>query len=384
MRVSIDKDMLRRVTAAAARAVPSKAPDRPILSCVHLQARGKTLTATGTDTATTCRASAKALVSEEGEAAVAASVLVPLAAQLPEGDAFLSFEEPGLRIEAGQGSWLLASAPVDTYPVIKSPEGTRVEIDAAALGTGLAEVLKFASDAIGRPALRGVLLEADPEGLRLVALDGFWAAVKLLRGVTVLAEDETVLPAAKDLALLPPMLEGAEKLVAVFSERSVSFAAEADGVKVETVSTLIAKDYPDWRKLARIGEGGNRLTVGCAEMLAAVKRCALLGGGARALVLEADPETGAAVSLVHADVGEGAEAVGGEFEGEPCRIGYWPEKLAAVLETIGGEVAEIRQISPRAPTLVASPDDPDLLIVLMPVVLPASETGEDADGGAES
>ncbi len=372
VRLKMDQAILNRLTSTALRGVPTKAVDRPILSCLHLKATAKTLTVTGTDTATTSRASASVEAGETGEVATAATVLASLVAQLPPGEVMLSTEDGGLRVKAGQGSWLLRVAAADAFPTIVSPKGTKVDLSAAAVRAGLVDVLQYASDDLSKPALMGCLLVADPEGLRLVACDSVSLATRLLRGETVLAEDETVLPPAKDLSLLLPMLEEVDKFSAVFAKQSVAFQASHNGVGTEAISTLIAKEYPPWANLVK-PRLDNQLTVNQTELLAAVRRCALLGGSARVMIMHLDPDTGVRLSLSHNEVGEGSELVGGEYEGEPVAVGFQASRVATVLETLPGEVAVFRQLGERMPVRVTSPDDDDLLMLVMPLLVPKAQ-----------
>ena len=65
--------------------------------------------------------------------------------------------------------------------------------------TALAQVVRAASSDDARPILTGVLLSAEPTGLRLVATDSYRLAIRDLPGTTVLAEGQHVLVPSRAL-----------------------------------------------------------------------------------------------------------------------------------------------------------------------------------------
>ena len=79
-----------------------------------------------------------------------------------------------------------------------------------------------------RPILTGVLLTTHAGGLRLVATDSYRLAMRDLKGVSMLAEGQKVLVAAKGLAEVQ-RLAGDGEIEVVLRERDVVFRTSRAG-----------------------------------------------------------------------------------------------------------------------------------------------------------
>ena len=95
-----------------------------------------------------------------------------------------------------------------------------MRVEAAAFAEALRQVVPAASRDDARPILTGVLLAASAGGLRLVATDSYRLALRDLQGVSMLAEGQKVLVAAKGLGEV-------QRLLAARPARSTSCSASA-------------------------------------------------------------------------------------------------------------------------------------------------------------
>ena len=363
----MDSDALARAVSTAQRATPTgSVMGQPVLNCVHLLAEQKSLQATGTDLSTTVRAAVPAMIERKGVAVAPVAVLAALAGQLPPGEVALEVKEEALHIDAGDGSWTLAMPPPDDYPAIPSPSGTTVTFDPSLLGPALAAVAPYASDIAERPILTGLCLEADPEGLVVTATDGSSMATKLIAGMTVLAEDERVLVRAKSLQAAAPIVTAAESMTIVFSPQRVALHTVAGDMSVEIVCGLIAGDFPLWRSLLEVKKA-NSATVGRAQLVAAVKRAAVVLANAKQRIKLTIDEDGVHASTSGQDIGLGLDVVPAEVTGEPAEASFIVGHLLAALDTMNGDTITLTQFDGSRPLIATSPDDPSLRVLLMPI-----------------
>src|SRR5207244_12898871 len=106
-----------------------------------------------------------------------------------------------------------------------------------------------------RPTRAGVLMTPHAGGLRLVATDSYRLAVRDLKGVSMLAEGQRVLVAAKGLAEVQ-RLAGDGEIEVVLRERDVVFRTS----RAEVTARLIEGDFPNYEQRIQ-SSYPNRLTV---------------------------------------------------------------------------------------------------------------------------
>ena len=179
MKFKCDRDVLSEALQTVQRAVSSR-PGIPALTGVHLNAAGSHLTLATTDLEVSARLSLEVQVQEEGVALVPARLLA---------DMVKSFEQAPVEFEADDGQARVACAnyegtirllPVEEFPVLQEPTGTKVRVNAGELAEGVSQVARAASRDEARPILTGVLLEVSREGLTMVATDSYRLAMREL------------------------------------------------------------------------------------------------------------------------------------------------------------------------------------------------------------
>jgi DNA polymerase-3 subunit beta len=122
---------------------------------------------------------------------------------------------------------------------------------AAALAAALSQVVRAASRDDARPILAGVLMTAEPTGLRLVATDSYRLAMRDLPGTTLLAEGQHVLVPARALGELGRVLAGAKEVTLRLAADQASFEvgperpAERGGGVVRVTTRLIEGEFPN-------------------------------------------------------------------------------------------------------------------------------------------
>jgi DNA polymerase-3 subunit beta len=222
-------------------------------------------------------------------------------------------------------------------------------------------VVPAASSDDARPILTGVLMAAEPEGLRLVATDSYRLAVRDLPGTTVLAEGQHVLVPSRALAELGRVLGPSDTLTLRLGERDASF--EVGGTRLTTV--LIEGEFPNYRGLIPTSQP-NRLTVGREALLEAVRRVKLLAREATPVRLAMSAE-GLELVAVTQDVGQAHESLDAKYEGAELTVAFNPEYLLQGVEVTPGDEVTLETVDALKPALVKSAEHPEFLYLLMPV-----------------
>ncbi|MDQ1550728.1 MAG: polymerase subunit beta, partial [Actinomycetota bacterium] len=221
MKFRCERDTLADAVATAQRTVASRTGALPVLQDLRITASGDGLELVGSDLEITNRVQVPAEVEETG-VAVVPKMLGDIVRKLEPGPVVVTVTGDEAVITAGRFSTSLRLKPAEDYPRLASSDGQGVRVDSTAFAAALRQVVRAASKDDLRPILTGVLMTAHAGGLRLVATDSYRLAVRDLKGVSMLAEGQRVLVAAKGLAEVQ-RLAGDGEIEVVLRERDVVF-----------------------------------------------------------------------------------------------------------------------------------------------------------------
>ena len=243
----------------------------------------------------------------------------------------------------------------------RRPAGDAVTLDSAALAAALSQVVRAASKDDARPILAGVLMTAEPAGLRLVATDSYRLAMRDLPGTTLLAEGQHVLVPARALGELQRVLQHAQQVTLRLGHDQASF--EVSSVRVTT--RLIEGEFPNYRQLVPSGYP-NRLTVGKEPLLDAVRRVKLLAREATPIRMALRPD-GLELTAVTHDVGQAREDLDAKYEGSEMVVAFNPEFLIDGVEATPGDEVVLETLDALKPATLRATEGTDFLYLLMPV-----------------
>ena len=361
MKFRCERDVLVEALGSAGRAAAGRGTSLPVLSGVRVELQGDVLRLTGTDLELTISVEVAVAGGADGVAVLPGRLASDIVRALPAGSVDVEVDADEARIAAGRSEFSLRVLPADEFPRITDPGGEPVTLESAELATALAQVVRAASSDDARPILTGVLLAAEPTGLRLVATDSYRLAVRDLPGTTVLAEGQRVLVPSRALQELARVLSTADSLTVRLGERDASF--EVGGTRLTTV--LIEGEFPPYERLIPQTQS-NRLTVGREVLLEAVRRVKLLAREATPVRLAMSGD-GLELVAITQDVGQAHESLDAKFEGTDLTVAFNPEYLVQGIEVAPGDEVTIETVDALKPALLRCPDHPDFLYLLMPV-----------------
>jgi DNA polymerase-3 subunit beta len=356
-----ERDTLAEAVATAQRTVASRTGALPVLQDLRITASGDGLELVGSDLEITNRVQVPAEVEETG-VAVVPKMLGDIVRKLEPGPVMVTVTGDEAVISAGRFSTSLRLKPAEDYPRLASNDGQGVKLDAAAFALALRQVVRAASKDDLRPILTGVLLTTHGVGLRLVATDSYRLAVRDLKGVSMLAEGQRVLVAAKGLAEVQ-RLAGDGEIEVVLRERDVVFRTS----RAEVTARLIEGDFPNYEQLIPSGYP-NRLVVNRTSLIEALDRVQIVGQNRdNAAVRLTMSASGLDLSMSAQDVGNAQESVDAKFEGTELTVAFNPTFLHDGIDAVDTEEVVLETVDPLKPATLHAADNGDFLYLLMPV-----------------
>jgi DNA polymerase-3 subunit beta len=224
----------------AARIAPAR-PAIPTLGGALIDAGSDQIAVTCFDYETCGSVTVPADVTEPGRVLVSARLLAAIAKTVAKATAVtITVAGDTATVRSGRSEWSLPTMPVDEFPGLPELGEPVGEVDAEELRRALTRVLP-ALDATGDlPVLAGVKLDADADGLTLVATDRYRVATtQLAWKATGTDPVDALVPA--DL-LKAAANAGGASMVTVYAGES-TFGLQTDTHKI--VGRQIAAQYPD-------------------------------------------------------------------------------------------------------------------------------------------
>jgi DNA polymerase-3 subunit beta len=359
-----DRDLLSEALQTVQRGVSTR-PGIPALSGVLMTVGGGELALTTTDLEVTTEVRVAVDAREDGTALVPARLLADMVKALPP-DA-VDFETDGSQAKVSCRSFegTLRCLAAEDFPAVRDVEGVKVTLDAVGFSEGVSQVARAASRDEARPVLTGVLIEANREGLILVATDSYRLAVREVQA-TGDGEARALVP-ERALAEAGRAAGGVEKgqVEVVIGDAQAAFRVGT----LRMTSRLIEGEFPNYRQLLP-EPGQNHLSTGRTELLEAVRRVGLLARESSPVRLELNA-LGVRLTSSSPDLGGAVEAVEGAYEGEDLTVAFNPGYLGDGLSAPTSEKVTVELRDGLKPALVRGEGEDAFTYLVMPVRLPA-------------
>jgi DNA polymerase-3 subunit beta len=367
MNFTTDRQTLASAAAFVSRAVRAN-PDRPVLANVRLESKGDRLHlyASGGDT------SLETVVSIRD--ATDGVVLAPakrLSQVLNGFDAdevtLTNIDDQGktthdVTLHCGGANVTLRGEGPESFPKASTIPAHKVDVDAKAFVSALAQALPAASTDESRPALTGVLLAAHDDGLRITATDSYRLVVRDLKGASVLEAGQKVLVPASALSEVSRLGDVDGNLTLHLGEAEVVIEAGTNRLRTR----LLKADYPDVERLLPSGSPKRTATVNRTDLASAVKLAGLMVTGASPVRL--DFEAGSVTVTSKTDeVGSIDKTVDAKLDGEPTTLAFNHEYVGVALNAFPGDEVHFEANEPAQPVVIRDDAEPGLLYLIMPI-----------------
>ena len=334
----------------------------PALSGVLLEAADGRLTCRATDLEVAAEVSIPVEITEPGRVLLPGRLLAQLVARFPNAPVQLEGDSDRVEITCGRATFHVRGMQVEDFPTLAapSPDAPTGRLKSDAFARLVSQVARAASTDDGRPVLTGVQLNASDGVLTAAATDSYRLAV---RSVTF---DEAV----EGIALVPARsLQEAAKAAAevgggvtvVLEEGQVSFLF---GDRRLTTK-LIEGSFPNYRALLPDAHETS-VVVDRAALAEALQRVAIVAmGQANTPVTLHFADGSVDLQATNQEMGDAAEALPAEIDGEGLSISFNPAFLLAGLDATGTERIRIELRDGLKPA------------VLRPVVADGEESTDD-------
>lgn len=342
----------------------------PILGNVLIQAAGDGVLVAATDQEIAIRRQCTASVKRKGMLTAGARKLYEMVREIPEGEVRIRQQDNHwIELSAGKSRFRLVGLDPREFPAMpEAPlsEAASVRIQADTL-TEMIEYTIFAVSADEtRVNLNGIHAERDGSGkLRFVATDGHRLAM-ITRPVDQVELPKAVTIPRKAVMELRKVLESGDEPVELSVQGGVAHARRG---RVEMSMRLIEGEFPDYHQV--IPAKSERVaSVDAANLHAALRRVSVVSSErTRGVKLQLDPQR-LELSAINPDVGEAAEELDVEYEGDPVSIGFNSRYLLDVLTVLPADKRiEIALNDEVSPGVLRTVGDADYCYIVMPMRL---------------
>jgi len=375
MKVSCLQENLARGLSTVARAVAPRST-LPVLSNILVateQGRLR-LSATNLELGITCWIGAK--IEEDGATTVPARTLVDLVNTLPNDrvDMALTVRTQTLHILCGAFTNDIKCLDAQEFPPQPPSDlSGGLTLPIADLREMISQVAFAASSDDARPALTGVLIEADGSKMTLAAADGFRLSVRTAQIPSWGRDSFRIIVPARALTELARVHADGDEEVAMYlpaGRSQVIFRTK----NIELVSQLVEGAFPDFRGIIPTGYA-TRSILSTGAFLKACKAADVFARDAHfSARLRINPgselEPGRVqVSATAAETGSNETEVDATIEGQPIEIAFNVRFLVDVLGVIDTPNVALETNSPALPGLIRPVGRDDFLHVVMPMHL---------------
>ncbi len=379
MKFSITRENLQEGLAAVASSIPTRTT-LPVLSNLLLETEDGGIRLSGTDLDTSVSIRVPAEVEEAGAITAPAKKLQEIAREMPPAPVSIAAQGDTITISSGRSRFKLNGLPKDefpAFPIVPFGEANASDgSDSADLawkltGKELQELISHVAFAVSteetRPILNGVLWQLTADEMRMVATNGHRLA-------------KMILPrdggggATGDLIVHPRALQQVQKLFGPDVEVEIARSENHLGFRgngVQIFTRLIEGPYPNYDQVIP-KDNDKSLVADKVALNAAIRRMAIVASDQTHRIRMSLGGPMMKFSVQTPDLGEAAEELPVEYEGEPLEIGFNANYLLELLRYMPTDEVRMSFRAPeRAATMepVGNEDTPEFLCLVMPLRL---------------
>jgi len=371
MKFTIDRQELEKAIQRVL-AVVSPKTTLPVLANFLLEAQEKpgSITLTATDLDMTVTTSVASKVESGGSVTLPAKRFAEIVRELGTDAVQVSAEGEDISITSGKSKFKIVGIPTEEFPTLpKSDAASAFSMEAAVLAKMVDKVSFCTSKDETRPSLNGAYWEFAADGMGMTATDGHRLATFRVKG--------KFKPLAGKTMIVPPKaLSQVVRAISSEDEAEVKVSVKDNHVAFFIGSTtinsrLLEGPFPNYKQVIP-SDNDKELSVERSELMAAVRRVAILADAMTHQVRITLTKNKVQLSVSTPDVGEAKEEIRGSFTSEKFEVGYNANYVLEVLKHIEGEDVVFLLGSPVGAAVVKAADeteDEEYVCLLMPLRL---------------
>jgi DNA polymerase III subunit beta len=340
----------------------------PALSGVLLEAADGKLTCRATDLEVAAEIAIPVQIERPGRVLLPGRLLSQLVARFPDAPVQLTSEPDRVEITCGRATFHVRGMQAEDFPTLAAPaeDAPQGILRADAFARLVSQVARAASSDEGRPVLTGVSLEAAEGSLTAAATDSYRLAVRSLSWEQAI-DGSALVPARSLQEAAKAAAEVGGGVTVVLEPGQVSFLF---GDRRLTTK-LIEGTFPNYRALLPDAHETS-VVVERAPLVEALQRVSIVAmGQANTPVSLTFGDGSVDLQASNQEMGDAAEALPAEIDGEGLTIAFNPAFLLAGLEATGTERIRIELRDGLKPAVLRPHADDgqvdDLTYLLMPM-----------------
>ncbi len=368
MKFQCNKNDLVQALQIVSRAVASK-PQTPILSGIHLIAKGDTLEMEATDyeIGIVCRIDAD--IEQEGESVLSGRYLQEVSRNLPDSEIVFeqSAEEPTIHIRSGAANFTLLGMAARDFPGVRKIEE---KVSFTIRNTALSKIVRKTSFSCStdeaRPIFTGCLMELAEESIKMVATNTHRLSLEEETLSSFSGQPQQSIVPARILGELMHTLssEIPTDVVVKCNYNEISFSFD----NIFLMSRLIEGQFPDYRRVIPTDFRTN-VILKRTDFLAAVSRVSLIARSSEYNTIRLEFSDGKVhISSNNPEIGNAEETVTAAIDGPDIVIAFNAVYVNDVLKNMDSESFRFSMSEPLKPAMIREFEgDEAFLYVITPV-----------------
>lgn len=342
----------------------------PVLSGIRLTAENGNLKLSATDLEIAIECVLPAQIEEAGSLVLPARFLTDIIRKTPTSEIEITTDSSNFsaKIVSGKSEFTLHGYNPEEFPLLPLFEDNEsFNIEAALLKKAIQQTSFATLHDESRPVFTGQLFEFSPQGINIVATDGYRLAFRQLKstepGPTNVKNVIVPGKSLQELSRILSMRENEAEIKVSISDNQIAFTM-ADSI---LISRLIEGQYPNYQQVVPqdlpIG-----LVLKTTEFLDACERASLLAkDGPGIIKIEVKTEGKVILTASSPEVGQTYEEIAVPPSPEAIQIAFNVRYLIDALKAVDEEEVCFRLAAPLRPTLLRPREVSEQYCVILPV-----------------
>jgi DNA polymerase-3 subunit beta len=373
MKFTVGSTEFQRIAGKLGGVIQAKTT-MPILDHFLFDLVNHTLTITATDTTIWMQVELTVQGEEDGQLAVPAKRLMDTLRQLPDLDFEFTADTTSHRVNLRtlSGEYNMTGAGASDFPPVPEASASQTFELKGSLFQKIVQKTMFAvSQDEMRPAMQGVLLQAENGKLTAVATDGHRFVRFIVNAPVTTTEKHDIVLYVKTVNIVSKAISD-ETLTVKFSKQYVEFVIGTTRV----ISRLIEAPYPNYAAVIPPLESYTKvLRVGRDQMVQAIRRVSLYSSAITHQIRFDIARDEIRITAQDTDFGwDAKEKLPCEFSDNVMLIGFNGGYVVDLLTHMDGEKAMFRFSEPNKAGIIVpdkTEEGEDLLMLVMPLRLNA-------------
>lgn len=336
MKFSCDQQELVRALSVVSKAVTTRTTTQVMKGILIEAKEGGTLTMSASDLDISIQNTMQADVQEEGSVIAMAKLFVDIIRKLPHSEITIESDDDfNITIRSANSEFQVVGMSPDEFPErIKEQEGDKyIEFNRREFSSMIEKTAFAASIEEARGIITGVLLEIEPDGMNMVAIDGYRMAIN--KSAMVTGASGNVVIAAKMLGEIGKILAdvGEDETGRLYlNEKKAVFLFDQTQAELKLMEGEFIR-YKDI--LPR--EKKIRLVIDRVQLLNSIERASLLSRSGKNNLIRMNLTDNLVTISSTSEEGNVREEILVEKEGEDLVIGFNAQYMMDVLKKIDDE-----------------------------------------------